>query len=259
MDEDAEELWETFGRRGIYNSRHPTERVRLTREQVMELVEDDPIMSFYDRNGTELSRKVPETIVGDRGCAIFFNLPEVHRIFKNDQRPELPPSVWRPTLEEYEEGKVQVFPLALTRTIGNVQASVPACVVQDEIERVNIALRRDNAREGDRSQRTKYITGHTSNYYNTVAHAIRDSNSAFDCAKGDLTKELAGSHAIDVKSRNECNRLRQRHADALPTTRLRSKLSDNNPDATSVPRAARLETVVSIDIAALKAEHRTGR
>jgi hypothetical protein len=162
-------------------------------------------------------------------------------------------------LENYEESAIQVFPLALTRHYGNLQAKVPACVIQDEIERTDKFLRNANTREDANGRRAReIITGHTSNYYNTSAHAIRDSNSAFDCAKGDLTKEFAGTHAADVKSKNICAKLHGRHRVALPTTRLKSKLDDSNADATPVPREMRLEHVYKIDIEALKPENRTG-
>jgi hypothetical protein len=267
MDENEE---------GIYEKASGRERRAMGVDELDELPltdEDNKEIPVYDWEGYRIPRK--EAVLDEENgpCGVLMNLANIQAFFSSAGRREAMYDDDTSNSDEEagpgkdkEATKVEGYPLAFLRTVGNLQATgAPHCLTPT-LRTINERVRKagNGRRHGTEDSSTPedsdgptvdtgpVLTATSSQFYNLVAHRMAPRAGMHDSQQGVVTAALAGAFAHGVKDRNTAKRKRTACDDDLPSARFHQRI--HMPDC---PKACRAEVVYTVDIRKLRTP--TGR
>lgn len=167
---------------------------------------------------------------------------------------------------------IYLYPLAFTKTMGNMQADGVLHSFQRRMVALNGTLMVPQARNevDDQSDDDSLLGEDTDNAiagsaspairalrcqaYSTLSHEVRQEAQFHSVQLGKITATLAGCGSCDEDVTEEWKRRRDYCAEALPHQRFDSKINGR-----SLPQAMRFENVYKLNLARMKPEYRNGR
>jgi hypothetical protein len=227
---------------------------------------------IYDADGNRIRRREVGENFDVPPCGVLVNLENVQTLFEpdkefdGDERDDASTTSWE--LEDGQAPRVDAYPLAFLRTVGNVQASgIPPCfypLVTEINHTVGKGDPSDRSRRGEdgrdssedededeatseRVRTLRAVKPVSSQFYNYMMHRVATRAGQYDSQQGTVTAAISGAFAKTDKHK-EIAWSKRTHCDGgLPSDRFHTRFSLED-----CPTSCRAEFVYSVDVRALE-------
>jgi hypothetical protein len=233
---------------------------------------------IYNADGDRIPRREAGENFGVPPCGVLMNLENIQAFFdpymaNHDERDDA--SMASSELGEDYVPRVDVYPLAFLRTVGNLQASgIPPCLyplvteINDLVGKLDGPGDRQRRRrrgedrsdvsededenEGEDEVRPGRVLRHravkpvSAQFYNYMMHRVATRAGQYDSQRGTVTAAISGAFAKTVRHK-DIAREKQNHCDGgLPSERFHTRIAVED-----CPTSCRAEIVYTVDIRAL--------
>ncbi|KAG2063879.1 hypothetical protein BDR04DRAFT_1163227 [Suillus decipiens] len=224
-------------------------RTEVDLEGLPLLDEDGFEINVYNELGFRVPRRAP---VQFSTCGALLNLHSVHELFRSDNNVHG---------NTRNKAHFDIYPLACTKTLGNVQSRSLMSDFLPHLTRINSTLRPPLI--GDDADRVEddivagvrgasVLHGISSQIYNELSHRVRDEAKFHPVQLGMISAALSGTTAKNAARRRWTRRLQQCNH-SLPHERFNDKVSGDNQ-----PQALRFENTYTLDVHRMNEEFRNG-
>ncbi|KAG2146603.1 uncharacterized protein EDB93DRAFT_1250884 [Suillus bovinus] len=226
-------------------------RTEVNLEGLPLLDEDGFEISVYNEQGFRVPRRAP---VQFSTCGALLDLHSVHELFRSDDDAHG---------NTRNKAHFDVYPLACTKTLGNIQSRSLISNFLPHLGQIDGALRPhlvgedDNRVEGDvvpgdLIRGASVLHGISCQIYNELSHRVRDEAKFHPVQLGMISAALSGTTTKDAARRRWTRRLQQCNH-SLPHERFNDKVSGDNQ-----PQALRFENTYTLDVYRMNEEFRNG-
>ena len=272
---------QTHGNR-IFDSADPEVRRKVRLDSLPLLNEDGQENYIFDANGGRIPRREPDEEDNLPACGVLVDLSNIQALF--DPFPLSHDNDDSTTWTDVNDAtRIDAYPLAFLRTIGNVQADgIPPCFYPllteiNKTVRKRHGVRRaegsdsesdagwseegsegpgeDSFREDSSGEegsdpgigRLQAVKPVSAQFYNYMTHRVAIRAGKHDAQQGTVTAAISGGFAKSEKHKEIASK-KQSYCDrGLPSDRFHSKISLED-----CPTSCRAEFVYSVDVRALK-------
>ncbi|KAF8833578.1 hypothetical protein BDN67DRAFT_985937, partial [Paxillus ammoniavirescens] len=211
------------------------------------LVDDEGYeVPVYNEQGFRVPRRSPSTFIT---CGGLLNLNTVHELFQaadDSSCPNVP---------------FTLYPMAFTKSLGNIQAKDIMPVYQPRIDLINDrhrpAIHEVDSDYDDDDTPTRrgapVLRGTHCQVYNSLSHRVRDAAKFHDVQLGMVTAAFSGTTAKSAGGHNLWTRRMDQCNNALPHIRFAQKVA-----GPSQPESMRFENTYTLDVYRLEEVCRNG-
>jgi hypothetical protein len=229
---------------------------------------------IYNSDGDRIRRREVGPNEGVPPCGVLVNLENIQALFdpytSTDHDGE-DSSTHSSELEDAYAPKVDAYPLAFLRTVGNLQANgIPPCFypLVTEINREvgkrqesqeepdgswwaedgrNSSEDREDGRRSEQVPTLRAVKPVSSQFYNYMMHRVATRAGRYDAQQGTVTAAISGGFAKTERHRDIAFDKRTHCNGGLPSDRFHTRFSLED-----CPTSCRAEFVYSVDVRALK-------
>jgi hypothetical protein len=242
---------------------------------------------IYDIDGERIHRRLPLVNLQASECGVLVDLNNIQALYKphapdvhhNDNDNDERSSTSSDAQGFSRDVRVDTYPLAFLRTVGNVQAKgIPTCLyptiarINDSVGKTDVRARRPCRSDSDSSSGSaddstddddddlsvdsepprrvrplRAVKPVASQMYSYLSHRVASRAGLHDSQQGTVTAAVSGAFANTAKDMNTAFEKRTYCDQGLPSDRFNTKISLPNS-----PVCCRVEIVYSVDVRALK-------